>query len=368
MINSLILKLKSVKDYRQCQGKRHQLWVILVIVILGNMLGFHSYRALGDFTCFYGKQLSKLLKVSYSKMPSYSTIRRVMNSLDTSNLISVFNQWAESLISDSEQNNFYSIDGKTLRNTLTNTFNKQQNFLVFISLFCQETGLVLKIKDYENKKSSEIKEAQKLITTTKISNSVFSLDALHCQKETTKKIIETNNSYLITVKKNQASLYKHIEKITQTKDYLAQAITKEKSHGREVTRKVTIWQNEENNSNIIVNKFSEVKSLIKVERNGIRGKKKYQQIVYYISSKKEKAEKFLEKIQGHWKIENQLHWVKDVVMEEDKSKIKSKNAASNISVLKTIGINLFRLLNFSSITKGRRWLCASLSNLFYYRE
>ncbi len=368
MINSLILKLKSVKDYRQNKGKRHELWVILTIVILGNMLGFHSYRALGDFTCFYQKQLYNLLKVSYSKMPSYSTIRRVMNSLDTSNLISVFNQWAESLILDSEQNNFYSIDGKTLRNTLTNTFNYQQNFLVFISLFCQETGLVLKIQDYENKKSSEIKKTQKLIETTNIRNSVLSLDALHCQKETTKKIIEKGNDYLITVKKNQRSLYKYLENISKTEKSFDQAITFDKSHGRKIERKVSVWENQENQADTIVNKFSKVKSLIKVERKGIRGKKKYEQIVYYISSKKEKAESVLEKIQGHWKIENQLHWVKDVVMEEDRSLIKNKNAASNISVLKTIGINLFRLLNFTSITKGRRWLSARLSNLFYCLE
>ena len=80
--------------------------------------------------------------------------------------------------------------------------------------------------------------------------------------------------------------------------------------------------------------------------------------MYYISSKKEKAEVFLEKIQEHWTIENKLHWVKDVVMEKDKSKIKEKKAASNISVLKTIGLNLFRLLEIDSITKGRRWLLA----------
>ena len=82
MINSLIEKLKSVKDYREDKGKRHQLWVILMIVILGNMVGYHRYRALGDFTYFYQKQLSYLLKISKKQMPPYSTIRRVMNSLD----------------------------------------------------------------------------------------------------------------------------------------------------------------------------------------------------------------------------------------------------------------------------------------------
>ena len=173
---------------------------------------------------------------------------------------------------------------------------------------------------------------------------------------------------MITVKKNQPSLYKYIETLSQTKNYEDQAVAGEKSHGREIERKVSVWSNEENKDNTIVNKFSQIKSLIKVERKGRRGNKNYEQLVYYISSKKEKAQTFLEKIQGHWKIENQLHWVKDVVMEEDNSLIKNQKAASNISVLKTIGINLFRLLNFTSITKGRRWLSARLSNLFYCLE
>jgi predicted transposase YbfD/YdcC len=56
---------------------------------------------------------------------------------------------------------------------------------------------------------------------------------------------------------------------------------------------------------------------------------------------------FAEIIRGHWKIENQLHWVKDVIFEEDKSQISDFQAASNWSILTTIGLNLFRSLGFS---------------------
>ncbi|GCL51591.1 transposase [Microcystis aeruginosa NIES-3804] len=65
---------------------------------------------------------------------------------------------------------------------------------------------------------------------------------------------------------------------------------------------------------------------------------------------------FAEIIQGHWKIENQLHWVKDVIFQEDKSQISDFQAASNWSILTTMGLNLFRSLGFISITEGQRWL------------
>ena len=47
-------------------------------------------------------------------------------------------------------------------------------------------------------------------------------------------------------------------------------------------------------------------------------------------------------IRNHWGIENRLHWVKDVCMNEDKSQTISGMAAENISILQNIVINLFR--------------------------
>ncbi len=46
---SLIEKLKQVKDFRKDKGKRHPLWIVLVVIILGTMLGYSGYRELGDF-------------------------------------------------------------------------------------------------------------------------------------------------------------------------------------------------------------------------------------------------------------------------------------------------------------------------------
>ena len=87
--------------------------------------------------------------------------------------------------------------------------------------------------------------------------------------------------------------------------------------------------------------FENLRRLLKVERKGSRGDKTYEETAYYISSLTESAQVFAKIIRGYWKIENQLHWVKDVIFEEDKSEISDFQAASNWSILTTIGLNLF---------------------------
>ena len=75
-----------------------------------------------------------------------------------------------------------------------------------------------------------------------------------------------------------------------------------------------------------------------------------------LRSRQENAQVFMNKIRGHWRIENQLHWVKDVIFQEDSSGIYKFQPATNLSVLKTIAMNLFRCLGFLSVTEGQRWL------------
>ena len=65
--------------------------------------------------------------------------------------------------------------------------------------------------------------------------------------------------------------------------------------------------------------WSGSKSLIQVDRIGIRQGQPYQQTNYYLSSLTASAAQFALLIRGHWGIENRLHWVKDVVFKEDTS-------------------------------------------------
>jgi cytochrome c oxidase subunit IV len=78
MTAAIITQLKKVRDFRTKQGQRHPLWVVLVLVIMGTMSGCVDYRGLGDFVKRHQQSLIKILQIAKDRVPSYSTIRRVM--------------------------------------------------------------------------------------------------------------------------------------------------------------------------------------------------------------------------------------------------------------------------------------------------
>ena len=47
-------------------------------------------------------------------------------------------------------------------------------------------------------------------------------------------------------------------------------------------------------------------------------------------------------VRAHWAIENQLHWVLDVVFDEDAHRSRKDNAPENLAILRRFAINLIR--------------------------
>ena len=160
---TLILFLKKVNDPRKKLGKRHPLWLILLLVILGSMFGYFGYRDIGSFAQLNQILSVKIFHITPDRVPYYSTIRRAMMLVKSSYLIEKFNQSANQLTTSIDLTDLLYIDGKCLRNTCQNSQNNYQNFVSIVSLLSQNTGWVLRLQKFDNKKSSEIKEAQELV-------------------------------------------------------------------------------------------------------------------------------------------------------------------------------------------------------------
>jgi predicted transposase YbfD/YdcC len=351
----IIEEVKLVKDFRKNQGKRHELWVVWAIIVFALLRGNVTYKQMDNFCKTEKNEIIKRLGIPAQKLPSYATIRRVMMGTNVAGMRLMVQTILEECYQQKEGKeglDWIAIDGKGLRNTLTDPENERQNMLVMVSWFSQATKLVIKAESYESKKDSESVKVRSMIETCGLTNKVFTLDALHCSKETTQVIIESKNDYLVTVKRNQIKLYNLLKKIEETQKPLTVYQAKDNSHGRYVVRKTSVFDGQQ----VQHKNYPHLQSFIKVERTGFRGNQEYEQTLYYISSQKLDAQTFAQKIQEHWLIENQVHWVKDVNFNEDKSRIRGLDVAEKFSLLVTLVLNIYRSLGFVSIKEGQSWL------------
>jgi len=92
--------------------------------------------------------------------------------------------------------------------------------------------------------------------------------------------------------------------------------------------------------------------VISVTRKGVRDGKKFNCETYYITSKAISAYCLSKKIRGHRKIENTLHWVKDVILNEDNCHISEPSQAATMGIMRDIGFNLLIMEGFNSITNA----------------
>ena len=170
---NLYNKLSQLTDNRRGQGKRHRIELVLIIVILGIMNGYDGYRAIGDFIVRNGEELVSIFKPKKTILPSYSTIRRVMNEINFDELCELFEGWATNNITIKKKE-WISLDGKSI----SGTFQKEAHkFVNLVSLFCVDKKQVFSVGKVDDK-SNEIPKVRELIEKFPHQEVIFRIDHL----------------------------------------------------------------------------------------------------------------------------------------------------------------------------------------------
>ena len=165
-------------------------------------------------------------------------------------------------------------------------------------------------------------------------------------KKTFEEVVKSWNDAIIQLKKNQKFLKENCDEIIKKSTALWKNISKEKARNKEITRIVKYY-----NFEIITEKSDKkweknVKILISVKRITIKkdtkSKKNIESIdeSYYLSTKKLTAEEYQKIIRWHWWIENKNHYVKDVSMWEDASRIRKNPEV--FATLRSFWLNIMR--------------------------
>lgn len=123
---------------------------------------------------------------------------------------------------------------------------------------------------------------------------------------------------------------------------------KEKNRGRLENREISVFL--PYHKIPLPKGWRKIERIIYIRREFMYKNKCHKSESYYISSISDnRADVFRDGIRGHWLIENQLHYVKDVNLHEDTSGIRNVVAASNLSILRNIAINIARQNHFKSM-------------------
>ena len=217
-------------------------------------------------------------------------------------------------------------------------------------------------------KTNEIPTAQELIKDLGITESIFTFDAMNCQTETLEIAQTTNNDVIVQVKANQKTLLKDCETISETlspDESYKEPMTK--TRNRIESRQVEVFHLPQFTH---VNKWDTVEAIIKVQRfrqvfdTKSKRWKDSHEIAFYISTAIFPAQDFCTFIRQHWGIENRNHYVRDVTLGEDDSRIRCNPA--NFARLRSFALNILRRNNVTNVSQTLFENCMNIDNLFEY--
>lgn len=334
--------LNEATDFRRAQGQRYPLRATLAMIILAILDGANGYREFARFMKHHQELLVEAFALRHG-VPSHVTIRTILRGLDLKQLSQRFFAWMQPLVvlPPEEGPTWLSADGKSMRSTVANAGNALQNFVSVVSLFAHHSNLVLAQQEFQNKKSHEPEVVRHLIEQLQLRDVVLVLDALHCKKKTLELILNTHNHFLIQVKRNTPALYQAIAEVEAAP--IDSCTSSEQGRGRLEHRHVQLYDHVAT----LPKAWPGIQRLIKVRRWGQRQGQPYEQEHYYICSLPlNEAQVFAQRIRDHWKIENALHWTKDVQLREDRSTIRQHQPAAILSLLNSAALNLLRLHGF----------------------
>ncbi len=162
---------------------------VLLFTVLAIASGADSYRKVHTFMDVNLKELKKEFTVKWKKAPGYTTIRFILMGMKGKDLEKAFREYTKSLVDlEPGKHRFISVDGKTLRGSFDKFYD--QKAIQILSAFLVDEQLILGHEEIKNQKTNEIPKAQKMINQLGLSHCIYTLDALHTQKNIKKNQAE----------------------------------------------------------------------------------------------------------------------------------------------------------------------------------
>lgn len=339
----------GIEDKRINRTKDHDLLDIIAIVLFAIMSGAQTFEEIEQFGELHITWLQDFL-VLVNGIPSHDTIRRVLGFLDHQELIKSFLNWIGK-IRNLALENVVPIDGKTMKGSHGKSSGLKA--LHVLSAYSCANGLSLGQLKVDGK-TNEITVIPELVKQLAIDGAIVTIDAMGCQKEIVRAIVDKGADYIIAVKENQKELYETVtdvfalsENPKYTKSMPVQKFEDEieSSHGK-IEERITRTLPLSSVAHAVSDKdWVGIQSIVKIRRKA-ENKKTGEVTIedrYFISSLLHtEPEKIGRAARLHWSIENQLHWTLDVAFQEDDCRIRDENSALNFAWFRKMALSFLK--------------------------
>lgn len=365
-LSSLYASFQTLQDKRKPKGKRYALAMVLLGIFLAKLCGEDKPSGIAEWVKLRGKWLVQLLGLKRESMPHHNTYRRILAE-------AIDEQEFEGLVWQRYRHRgragydvVVAIDGKVMRGTID---PGSENGLCLLAVFLPGEGVTLAqvaIPSHQN----EITAAPSLLACVDLRNKVVIGDAMHTQRQVSLQIGTAGGHYLWTVKANQPQLFQDLHDWFDTdvelipgmgcpaKDFRSATVTN-KEHGRIEVRTLTAssqltdfldWP--------FLQQVFRLERRVTIQKTGLTRC----QVIYGITSlpaEQAAPDKLLQMQRSYWRIENGLHYRRDVSLREDHTHFKKLGAAHNMAIINNLVLALIAQANFGFVPSARRFFAAN---------
>jgi predicted transposase YbfD/YdcC len=332
----------QLPDPRILRKTRHKLVDVIVITLCAVIAGADDWVEIAAF----GREKQQWFKTFLELpggIPSHDTFGRVFSLINPEEFGKCFVSWIRSAFPMADSD-VIAIDGKTARRSHDRINGKSAMHMV--SAWAVRNRVILGQVKTEDK-SNEITAIPELLKVLDINGCVVTTDAMGCQKEIARQIVDQGADYVFSLKGNQGNLHKEVELLFEDakkngyKDLARETYTTvDGGHGRVETRSYTVtadvdWFEEKS-------KWKKLSTFGMVESTREIGEQTIQETRYFISSLPCDAKRFAEAAREHWGVENGLHWCLDISFGEDDSRIRSGHAPENLAIIRRFALSLIK--------------------------
>jgi predicted transposase YbfD/YdcC len=334
----LLAYLATIHDPRRACGRRHPLVAILAMAAAAVLAGARSMTAIAEWAADAPQPVRAALGARRDApdrwvVPAEATIRRTLARVDPTALAAVLGTWLADRDGRAPQRRrAVAVDGKTLRGARRD--GRQVHLLAAMD---HATRGVLAQRQV-NGAPGEVPAFRPLLAGLDLAGTVVTADALHTHPGAAEFLVTGKQAhYLFTVKANQPILldrcerlaWHHVPVLDRTRDH---------AHGRVELRTLKA---------VTVNHFGfpHAAQILQVTRKtrDLRSRRWRTVVVYAITSlthARASPARLADLIRGHWRIENGLHWVRDVTFAEDASQVRTGTGPQVMACLRNLTIGV----------------------------